>query len=113
MRISRWLADYEPGDRCAGRAKILDRIDARANAPALRGTMTRSGVSDLDEDAAVSIEAGAAARRNEHAADAELTRDPSRVNRSRPAERHQQESAGSRPRSDRADVKLRQFAESH
>ena len=113
MRISRWLADYEPGDRCAGRAKILDRIDARANAPALRGTMTRSGVSYLDEDAAVSIEGGAAARRNEHAADAELTRDPSRVNRSRPAERHQQESAGSRPRSDRADVKLRQFAESH
>jgi len=66
MRISRWLADYEPVNRCAGRAQIFDRIKIRSSARALRGTMTRSGVSDLDKDAAVSIEAGAAARRNDH-----------------------------------------------
>jgi len=48
MRISRWRADYEPGDRCAGHAPILDRISAHASEPALRATTACSGVSDLE-----------------------------------------------------------------
>ena len=48
MRIGRWLADYEPGDRCAGHAQIFDRIKIRSSARALRATTACSGVSDLE-----------------------------------------------------------------